>query len=79
MSKLDVIDLLNYLNEYDNSVGLYAIGQLDNEVVEEINDTFNLNIKQFQPNFFSVAYDDIQKVHFYFSNEIGKWTVTTDF
>lgn len=79
MNKLDVIDLLNYLNEHDHSVGLYSIGQLDDEIIEEINEAFNLDIKHFQKDFFSVNYDDIQKVHFHLSNNLGKWTVTTDF
>ncbi|MCL1696293.1 hypothetical protein [Lysinibacillus sp. BPa_S21] len=45
-------ELLEFLNEYDASVGIYSIEKIDTEVASEIEESFNLDIIDYQENYF---------------------------
>lgn len=64
-------ELLEFLNEHDGSVGIYAVTKIDSEVVSEIEEAFNLKVIEYQENYF--IYKDETDYNVYHRIFDGTW------
>lgn len=70
-------ELLEFLNEHDSSVGIYSIEKIDNDVKSEIEEAFNVEVIDFQENYF-IFLDDENVYNVYHKNEFAnKWNERT--
>ena len=64
-------ELLEFLNEHDGSVGIYSVTKIDNEIISEIEENFNLQVIDYKENYF--IYKDESNYNVYHRIFDGTW------